>query len=134
MYQWIRNVPLWNDWSKITYSQVHGFPVLKALILQNCWWTSATRIGELLRFGKIQKLREIELSVEKNLVLHWRKISYFVRKFCFSYILDFAKTVWALQILLQKFTGNFAIKELWAMENHVLVNMLLCSSHFTEVY
>ena len=58
---------------------------------------------------------------------------FFFRKFCFSYILDFAKTVWALQILLQKFTGNFAIKELWAMENHVLVNMLLCYSRFTEV-
>ena len=61
-------------------------------------------------------------------------LNFFFRKFCFSYFLDLAKTVWALRILSQKFTRNFVIKELWALENHVLVNMLLCSSHFTEVH
>ena len=58
-------------------------------------------------------------------------LNVFFRKFCFSYILDLVKTVWALRILSQKFTRKFVIKELWALENHVLVNMLLCSSHFT---
>ena len=53
---------------------------------------------------------------------------------CLSYILDLAKTVWAMWILSQKFTRNFVIKELWALENHVLVNVFLCSSHFTEVH
>ena len=61
-------------------------------------------------------------------------LNFFFRKFCFSYILDLAKTVWALRILLQKFTRNAIINELWALENHVLVNILLCSSHFTEVH
>ena len=41
------------------------------------------------------------------------------------YILDLVKTVWVLQILLQKFARNFGIKELRALKNHVLVNMLL---------
>ena len=35
MYQCILNLPLWNDSSKVTYSQVHGSPVLKALLLQS---------------------------------------------------------------------------------------------------
>ena len=61
-------------------------------------------------------------------------LNFSIRKFCFSYILDLAKTVWALRILLQKFTRNAIINELWALENHVLVNILLCSSHFTEVH
>ena len=58
-------------------------------------------------------------------------LNFFFRKFCFSYFLDLAKTVWALRILSQ----NSVIKELWALENHVLVNMLLYSSDysFTEV-
>ena len=49
-----------------------------------------------------------------------------------SVLLDLAKTVWVLQILSQKFTRNFVIKRFWALVNYVLVNMLLCSSHFTE--
>ena len=61
-------------------------------------------------------------------------LNVFFRKFCFSYILDLVKTVWALRILSQKFTRKFVIKELWALENHVLVNMLLCFSDFTEVH
>ena len=44
-----------------------------------------------------------------------KTLNFFLRKFCNSYILDFAKTVWALQILPQKSTSNFAIKELCAM-------------------
>ena len=61
-------------------------------------------------------------------------LNVFVRKFCFSYILDLAKTVWALRVLSQKFTRNFLTKEFWVLQNYVLVNMLLCSSHFTEVH
>ena len=48
--------------------------------------------------------------------------SFFI-KFCFSYILDLAKTVWALHIFSQKFTRNFVIKELWILENHIRQNM-----------
>ena len=55
MYQCILNVPLWNDWSKVTYSQVHGSPVLTTLLLQSSY-----------NFGKIQKVGETELSEEKN--------------------------------------------------------------------
>ena len=56
------------------------------------------------------------------------------RKFWAPYILDLVKTVGALQILSQKPIKNFGIKELRALENHVLVNMLLWSSHFTEIH
>ena len=34
----------------------------------------------------------------------------------------------------QKSSWNFGMKELWALKNHVLVNMLLCSSNSTEVH
>ena len=37
---------------------------------------------------------------------------FFFKRFCFSYILNLAKTVWALWILPQKFSRNFVIKEL----------------------
>ena len=56
---------------------------------------------------------------------------FFFRMFWIFYILDLAKTVRAQQILSQKSTMNSGMKELEALENHVLVNMLLCSSHFT---
>ena len=44
------------------------------------------------------------------------------------------KLYWTLWILSQKFTGNVLIKDLWALENDVFVNMLLCSSHFTDAH
>ena len=46
-------------------------------------------------------------------------------------ILNLVKTLWALQILSQASSLNFRMKKLWALENHVLVNMLLCSSHLS---
>ena len=61
-------------------------------------------------------------------------LNFFFGKFWVSCILDLAKTILALRILPQKFTRNFIIKELRALENHILVNMLLCSSHSTEVH
>ena len=45
------------------------------------------------------------------------------KKFWDSYILDLAKTVKVLRILSQKSTRNFGIKELWALENHVLATL-----------
>ena len=54
--------------------------------------------------------------------------------FLFRKSSDFTQTVWSLWLLSQKSGLNFSIKELWVLENHVLVNMLLCSSHFTEVH
>ena len=57
MYQCILNVPLWNDWSKVTYPQVHGSPVLKALVLQSFSWISATRFAELIQFWQDLKCR-----------------------------------------------------------------------------
>ena len=51
MYQCILNVPLWNDWSKVTYSQVQGYPVLKALSFEGLFWISATTFAELIQFG-----------------------------------------------------------------------------------
>ena len=32
MYQWILNELLWNDWRNVTYSEVHGSSVVKALL------------------------------------------------------------------------------------------------------
>ena len=70
MYQCILNVILWNDWSKVTHSQVHGSPVLKALSFKSFNWICATIFAELIQFGQDQKLkrprlRGPELSEEK---------------------------------------------------------------------
>ena len=60
-------------------------------------------------------------------------INLFFRKFWASSILDLAKSVRAPRILSQKSTRNYGMKEILALENHVLVDELLCSSHFTKV-
>ena len=48
-------------------------------------------------------------------------LNFFSRKFWASYILDLAKTVLVLRMLWQKSIRNFGIRELWALENSVLV-------------
>ena len=66
MYQCIiLNVPLWNDWSKVTYLQVHGSSVLKALSFKSLNWISMTKFSELIQFLQDPKLVGSELSEEK---------------------------------------------------------------------
>ena len=68
------NVPLWNDWSKVTYSQVHGSLVLKALLLQSFQWISATSFAELIQFWQDPKCwrnrtfwrKNFSVSLEKD--------------------------------------------------------------------
>ena len=45
-----------------------------------------------------------------------------------------AKTVWVLQILSLKSTRNFGPKHPWALKNHVVMNILICSSDLTDVH
>ena len=48
-----------------------------------------TRFTELIQFGKIQNVGGLELSAEKNLMFHWRKISNFAltkNKYIYIYI------------------------------------------------
>ena len=89
MYQYILNVPLWNDCSKVTYSQVHGSTVLKTLSLQSFWWISSTRFAELIQFWQDPKCRRNRTFWRKSLVFHWRKISYFVFIYIFPLVLLF---------------------------------------------
>ena len=56
MYQCILNVPLGNAWSKVTYSQLHGSPLLKALSLKSLSWISARTSEEFIQFGQNRKL------------------------------------------------------------------------------
>ena len=58
MYQRILNVPMWNDSSQVTYSQVHGSSVLKALSFQTFQWTPATRFAEFIWFYQDPKCRK----------------------------------------------------------------------------
>ena len=69
MYQCILNVLnvyLWNDWSKLTYSQVHGSPVLKALYYSVSSKFLRQDLQSSYSFSKIQNIGETELSEEKN--------------------------------------------------------------------
>ena len=60
--------------------------------------------------------------------------NFFLQKVLGLLKLNLAKTVWVLQILSQKSCLNFWMTELWALENHILVNMLLCSSYISQRY
>ena len=89
MYQCILNVPLWNDWSKVLYSQLHGSPVLKALSFKSLSLMSATTFAEFNQFGQNPKLRRLRAFWGKNLVFRWRKISYFKFNYIFPFVLLF---------------------------------------------
>ena len=65
MYQCIVNTPLWNDWSKIAYSQVHGSPVFQARLLQVSSEFLRQDSQGSYNFGKIQNVGETELSEVK---------------------------------------------------------------------
>ena len=82
MYQCILNVPLWNDWSTVTYSQVHCSPVLKAPSFKSFSWISAKTFAEFIQFWQNPKLRRPRTFEREILVFHWRKVSYLK----FSYI------------------------------------------------
>ena len=53
-------------------------------------------------------------------------LNFLFRKFWATSVLDFEQTVWTLQIFSQKFSLSFWMKELWALENHVLMLMWIC--------
>ena len=67
MYQCILSVRLWNDWSKVTYSQVHGIPVLKALSFKSFSWISATAFADIYCF--IEERFHISSSMTYMLLL-----------------------------------------------------------------
>ena len=56
MYQCIPNVPLSNDWKKVTCSQLHGSPVLKALLFQSSSAFLLQDSQSSYSFGKIQNV------------------------------------------------------------------------------
>ena len=64
MHQCILNVPLWNDWSKVTYSQVHGSPVFKAFHSKVSGGFLWQDLQSSYSFGKIQNVGHPEISKE----------------------------------------------------------------------
>ena len=66
-------VSLLNDWSKVTYSQLHDSPVLKTLSIKSFHWISATRFAEVMQFWQDPACRRPRTFWMKNLVFHWRK-------------------------------------------------------------
>ena len=87
MCQCILNVPLSNDWSKVTYSQVHGSPMLKISSFKSLTWICAIIFVELIQLGQDPKLRWPKTFWRENLVFHWRKISYLNFTYIFSLFL-----------------------------------------------
>ena len=118
MYQCILNVPLWNDWSKLTCSQVQCFPVLKARSLKSLSWISATTFEESIQFRQDPKLRRPAPSWRENLVFHGRKLLYFEFTFVFRLVLLFISifpihnlklTRWFILILKRLIKFNVAV-------------------------
>ena len=70
IYQYILNVPLWNDWSKITYSEEHGSPVFKTLSFKSLNKISARIFAELIHFGQDPKLRRPRTFWKESLVFY----------------------------------------------------------------
>ena len=102
MYQCILNVPLWNDWSKVKYSQVHGSLVLKLFLFKSLNWISAKIFAELIQFGQDPKLRRPRSFWLKTLKFHWRKISYFnftYYTFIYIYIYTYTYIIYIIHIL-----------------------------------
>ena len=62
---------------KVTYSQVHASPVLKALSFNVSSGFLRQDSQSSYSFGKVQNVGSPELPEEK-IVFHWRKVSYFV--------------------------------------------------------
>ena len=85
MCQCMLTVPLRNDWNKVTYSQVHVSPVLKALSFKILKWISAATFGELIQFGQNPKDRRQIIFWKQNLVVHWRKVLYFIFTYIYIY-------------------------------------------------
>ena len=88
-YQYVLNVPLWNDWSKVVYSQVHGSPVLKTPSFKSLNWISVTIFAEFIQFAQGPNLRRPRTFWKENLLFHWRKISYFSFTYIFPLVLLF---------------------------------------------
>ena len=57
IHQWILNATLWDDWSKVTYTQVHGSPLHKTLSFKNFNWVFATRLAVVIQFWQDPKCR-----------------------------------------------------------------------------
>ena len=91
MSQCIVNVPLWNDWSKVTYSYVYGSPILKISSFKSFNWICATIFAELI-FCAYWKLGTLKTFWREHLVFHWRKISYLNLTYISSLVLSFLFT------------------------------------------
>ena len=89
MYQCILNVPLWNGWIKVIFSQLHGSPVLNTLLFKTLNWISATIFAELIQFGQNPKLTTPRTFWRERSVFHWRKISYLNFTYIFPLFLLF---------------------------------------------
>ena len=74
----------------VTYSQVHGCPVLKVVLLQSFWWISATRFAELIQFCQDPKCRRNRTFWTRNVVIYWKRLrfhTYFAPSFTFYFSL-----------------------------------------------
>ena len=102
----------------MTHSQIHGSPVSKLFRYKVS--------GEFLRqdsqsfysFGKIQNVGEKELSEEKNLVFHWRKISYFAFIYIFLLVLLLIFSNW----------NSCCLQNDWILRSLTLLGWALCRS------
>ena len=92
MYQCILNVPLRNDLSKVTYSQIHGSPVFYSKVIYSKVSSRFLRQDSQssYSFGKIQNVGSPKLFEEKvQCIMGERfRISFshlFSRQFCFLF-------------------------------------------------
>ena len=85
MHLCLLNLPQRNDWSKITFRQVHGSSVLKTLSFKSLNWISAAIFAELIQVGQGSKHRKSRTFWRKNMVFHGRKISYFILTYIYIY-------------------------------------------------
>ena len=67
MYQCILNVPLWNDWIRVIYSQVHGSPAPKALLFESFQWIYAAEFADLITKLSEKKINR-EIKKQKRII------------------------------------------------------------------
>ena len=125
-YRYILTFSGWH--TKYIYINVYIYIYIYLFIYLSTYLSIYLFIYIYILYTYIYIWKRIMKSFSNETLFSMKQFSF--RKFCFSYILDLAKTVSALRILSLIFTRNFIIKELWALENHAHNPMYITSHEY----
>ena len=102
--------------------------------LKNLFKAYIKKMGKTKKYTLFKAIfRYIYMKTKYEIFLQWNTKT-FLQKVLFLLHFGPCQNCMSSANLVAKFTRNVVLNEVWALENHVLENMLLCSSHFAEVH